>query len=85
MPYIKQYKRPGLLSREFLPMNVGELNFVITAILNEYVSNNSDEPGYNEFNGIVGVLECCKLEFYRRAIAAYEDQKIKENGDVYDS
>ena len=31
-----------------------------------------------------GVVECVKLEFYRRAVAAYEDEKCKENGDVYD-
>ena len=30
----------------------------------------------------MGVLECCKLEFYRRVAAPYEDIKIEENGDV---
>jgi hypothetical protein len=28
------------------------------------------------------VLESVKLEFYRRAVAAYEDNKIVENGDI---
>jgi hypothetical protein len=33
------------------------------------------------------VLECAKLELYRRIVAAYEDEKIAdpENGDVYTS
>jgi hypothetical protein len=31
----------------------------------------------------VGAIECCKLEFYRRVAAPYEDRKIKTNGDVY--
>jgi len=31
----------------------------------------------------MGVLECIKQEFYRRAVAPYEDKKKEENGDVY--
>jgi len=31
----------------------------------------------------VGVLECAKLELYRRIAAPYEDEKIVETGDVY--
>ena len=37
---------------------------------------------YEEYNSVVGVLESVKLEFYRRAVAAYEDNKIVENGDI---
>ena len=32
---------------------------------------------------LIGVLECAKLELYRRVAAPYEDDKIDENGDVY--
>jgi hypothetical protein len=42
-----------------------------------------ERVGYAEINEVVGVLECCKLELYRRLAAPYEDTKIKENGDVY--
>jgi len=31
----------------------------------------------------VGVLECAKMELYRRVAAPYEDKKKEENGDVY--
>ena len=31
---------------------------------------------------LVGVLDCVKMELYRRAAVAYEEQKMKENGDV---
>ena len=31
-----------------------------------------------------GALECAKLEFYRRVVSKYEDQKILDNGDVYE-
>jgi hypothetical protein len=38
---------------------------------------------YFSYNEVVGVLECVKLEMYRRLVAPYEDRKCKENGDVY--
>jgi hypothetical protein len=31
---------------------------------------------------VIGALENCKMELYRRKIAPYEDIKIEENGDV---
>lgn len=55
----------------------GELNYVITRILKE-----SYPLRYFNLNRAVGVLECAKLEFYRRVVAPYEDVKIKESGDV---
>lgn len=56
----------------------GELNYIITKLLLA-----TDPYNYNDYNTLIGVLECCKLEFYRRAVAVYEDTKIKKNGDVY--
>jgi hypothetical protein len=38
---------------------------------------------YSIINDIVGVLECAKMEFYRRVAVPYEDKKRTENGDVY--
>lgn len=38
---------------------------------------------YDSLNAVIGVLECAKQEFYRRAAVPYENQKITENGDVY--
>jgi len=55
----------------------GELNYIITRILKE-----SYPLRYFNLNRAMGVLECCKLEFYRRVAAPYEDIKIEENGDV---
>ena len=55
----------------------GELNYVITRILKE-----SYPLRYFNLNRAMGVLECAKLEFYRRVVAPYEDIKIKESGDV---
>jgi len=62
------------------PKTPGELNYILTMIINNYWQTNG---GYRAINDIVGALEGAKLEFYRRVAAPYEDQKIKENGDVY--
>jgi len=58
----------------------GDLNFVLTKVCLEYIENKKES--YQTYNDIVGALECCKLEMYRRAIAPYEDKKIIENGDL---
>jgi ribosomal protein S3AE len=55
----------------------GELNYVVTKILKQIYPLR-----YFHINKAVGVLECVKLEFYRRVAAPYEDKKIKESGDV---
>jgi len=55
----------------------GELNYVVTKILKQIYPLR-----YFHINKAVGVLECVKLEFYRRVAAPYEDKKIKESSDV---
>jgi tRNA nucleotidyltransferase/poly(A) polymerase len=55
----------------------GELNYVVTKILKE-----TYPLRYFHLNKAIGVLECIKLEFYRRIATPYEDLKIKEAGDV---
>lgn len=93
MPYIVQSKRdiinPGvdqivdslrqLASDDESNNFEGNLNYAITAILVKAYGLKS----YREINDVVGALECCKLEFYRRAAAPYESQKSHDNGDVY--
>ncbi len=87
MPYIKfeNRKKYEKVLRELIdilkrlpPEEVdGELNYVVTKILKEVYPLR-----YFHINKAVGVLECIKLEFYRRVAAPYEDLKIKESGDV---
>ena len=88
MPYIKQERRLELFEEEnwFSPKTPGELNYLITCLCIEYLKNMRKEKGqtkYYDYNQVVGALECAKLEFYRRILSPYEDQSIKENGDVY--
>ncbi|MCL4435826.1 MAG: hypothetical protein M1503_11715 [Thaumarchaeota archaeon] len=56
----------------------GELDYIITSLLKGLY-----DPKYFNYNRAIGVLETTKQEFYRRAVAPYEDEKIEESGDVY--
>ena len=82
MPYIKQERReeidPAILN--FCPQNAGDLNYVVTVMIDNFI--NWQGETYENFNAMIGALECCKQEYYRRIIAPYEDKKIEENGDV---
>lgn len=83
MPYISQEQREELDkwldSIVLFDLPPGELNYVITKLLLK-----TEPKCYSDYNILVGVLECIKLEFYRRAVAPYENKKISENGDVYE-
>jgi len=81
MPYIKNYLREELVEADqVVPSDAGELNYVFTKIAHNYWI--SCGQNYQAFNDIIGALEGCKLELYRRKVAPYEDKKILENGDV---
>lgn len=92
MPYIKQEKREILdpIINDFIksiPANAvmtgyelddGDFNYIITKIITTFYYGR-----YKRYNAAMGLLECVKQELYRRAVAPYEDEKCKENGDVY--
>ena len=87
MPYIKAENRAkyDTILKELIeilkslpPEEVdGELNYVVTKMLKEIYPLR-----YFHINKAIGVLECIKLEYYRRVAAPYEDLKIQESGDV---
>jgi len=82
MPYIDQEQRKELdrwlESIVLFDLPPGELNYVITKLLLK-----TKPKSYRDYNQLVGVLECIKLELYRRVVAPYEDRKREENGEVY--
>ena len=89
MPYIADLKLrklyDGLLSSIVTVLKKvpkkkqhGHLNYIMTRLLLDL-----EPTSYKEFNGLIGVVESVKLEFYRRKIVPYEDKKIEKNGDVY--
>lgn len=82
MPYIGKQRR-NYLDPLLLPLickynTAGELNYIITKLL-----LGTEPESYRDYNELIGVLECCKLELYRRTISVYEDRKKEKNGDVY--
>lgn len=84
MPYIKKDDRNRICTADFYEDEVntpGELNYLITTFLIDYVKKKG--LSYTTINEVVGVLDCAKAEFYRRVAVPYENEKIAENGDVY--
>ena len=87
MPYVKSEIRSMLAStikaiEQNPPITVGDLNYVVTKTCLAFLKKNMI-VNYQSYNDVIGALECCKLEMYRRAIAPYEDKKIAEHSDVY--
>ena len=88
MPYISQedreYIKDDLYSDgiNFTPCNAGELNYVTSTFINNYLAENG--LNYANLNEMIGALECTKMELNRVLIGPYEDVKIKENGHAYD-
>lgn len=88
MPYIPQNDRKKIalvnLSDDnliFTPENAGELNYVVTKFINNYLEKHGVR--YRHINEMIGALECCKLELYRRIASPYEDVVMRKNGDAY--
>ena len=85
MPYPKKDQRDkvysGGLIEPYMIESTGQLNFAISTLLTNYIV--TKKLSYQTTNDILGALEGAKLEFYRRVAVPYEEQKIKENGDIY--
>lgn len=92
MPYIKQEDRKvfGGVLKQLIALildpaqfgtraKAGVLNYLFTVILKSVLD---DDKRYDTANSLIGALECCKLELYRRHIAPYEDEAIARNGDL---
>jgi len=89
MPYIIKEQRNHLnkalaalsdaLDNILPEAKAGALNFCFTRLLN----STYPEKNYRAYNETIGILECCKQEFYRRAVVPYEKKKIEINGDVF--
>ena len=75
MPYIDREHRTAPITTP------GVLNYKVTTLLLDYLILRGET--YQTYNDIIGVLECAKLEMYRRRTSDYEDKKMAENGDVY--
>jgi len=93
MPYIKQEDRAFVdyeiktLANEIKRVindsggREGMMNYVISQLINQVYDPKTMR--YSDMNDVVGMLDCCKMEFYRKVAAPYEDKKELENGKVY--
>lgn len=93
MPYIREDKR-GQIETEldqliirFLETDeeggtAGRLNYLISSVMGSILKND-ERISYARINELIGVLDCAKMELYRRVAAPYEDDKSRINGDVY--
>ena len=82
MPYIKQEDRYDMdVVVEFMKGSKvkpdGKLNYILYKFCKETV-----EPSYNNYKNYIAELTECTEEIRRRILSKYEDEKIKENGDV---
>ena len=83
MPYIPQDRRADVLAEmrehgtHWTPKNAGDLNFAVTCFIDNFIFENGCR--YANLNEMIGALECCKLELYRRLAAPYEDQVLEAN------
>lgn len=66
-------------SKSDIPI-AGDVNYCITRIVNALCPQSC--MSYNDINTAMGVLECAKLELYRRVAIPYENKKKSFNGDV---
>jgi len=85
MPYIKVEDRARLehLVREMCLTEIktaGELNYLLTRLVHSFLDQKPES--YQAYNDVIGALEGAKLELYRRHVSSYEENKMKQNGDV---
>ena len=85
MPYVKQIYRDAFNpDLEKLCRNIqstGDLTYCIYKLMKMLLEKHGKSSFVNMAT-LLSEVECAKLEFYRRIMAPYEDEKIKENGDV---
>jgi hypothetical protein len=87
MPYLKQEIRQKfnldlnnifqVIQREPHENWGGILNFIVTWLVKRCLYNRMK---YRHAETLIGALECCKLEIYRKLLADYENSKEAEMG-----
>ena len=80
MPYVEKGVRESL-EQGRTPKKPGELNYLMSQLVKSFLAENG--VSYTSLNAVVGVLECLKLEVYRRLAVPYEEDKARMNGDVF--
>lgn len=87
MPYIAPEER-RLIDAQMHFINVevmtkGQVNYLLSCLVARWVRVKG--RSYHSLSEGHGLLQDATAEYYRRVMAPYEDQKIAENGDVYEN
>ncbi len=77
MPYIPRSERSK--AYEHVLPHAGVLNYAVHQLIDTYFEQNN--RNYQTVNDVIGVLDCVKMELYRRLVSEYEEIKILQNGD----
>ena len=84
MPYIRHSRRhdldPLLVGLDTQLETPGDLAYVLFRIMRGYWRR---KPGFSRWAEMRGAIDDQVDEFRRRVVVEYEDQKLKENGDVF--
>ena len=84
MPYVNQTRRrlldPTIEQLADSLQDTGDLNYAITRLTLLLIRR----QGFNYVNAsaAMGTASFALMEMYRRVLGPYEDEKIKQNGDV---
>jgi hypothetical protein len=84
MPYIQEERAQRIQDGTVSPadLTAGDLNFLLTMTALTWLS--AKPRNYDSLNAVIGALEACKSEFYRRLVAAYEESKLRTNSGAID-
>ena len=83
MPYISNEDATKIAEEGFTETSkLGDLAFSLWSVLTAWHSGTNKNESYTNFAEVIGVLETIKLEYSRKYLFPYEDQKIEENGDL---
>jgi len=89
MPYLPQSAKDDISCElaGFTPHTGGELQYAIAYMINNYynrLTSFRSPPRYADMEEMMGALDGAAREHYRIVVAPYEDEKMKQNGGVYD-
>lgn len=87
MPYVQSSDRQRVsrqlaaLAKKLEGQPVGVYNYTISRLVDDFLCKKG--LSYANINQMIGMLECVKLELYRRVAGPYETAKQHTNGEVY--
>ncbi len=86
MPYIEKQRKAELkplLDKIYLSGS-GEITYAVSILMMNFLKHNSPHLlTFSVLNTCIGAVERALDEFKRRILDPYEQQKIRDNGDIY--